>query len=249
MAGMKKTETPLQRIRSSEREWEKLGTHGLRRQLLGYDEASGHVTSIVGIPENWRGGGVAHYHDGVEEVFILEGSVTLDDKHYWKEGDYFYRPSRIVHGHDEKSHIGALALTRSDGVLVLNLVHDPAEPGEYPLPDAHDPRGHVFSLPIAEVEAGPDAAYPAEWGIKPLSADPESGARTIIAEIPAGWEGEAPTLGVDWEAFIIGGSVDGTAGEFVPHDYTTGQPDTPVLGATGSAEGCTVLIWQFGRDA
>ncbi|RVT93613.1 cupin domain-containing protein [Sphingomonas crocodyli] len=248
MGAMRKTEKPLQRIRASEMPWEPLGKHGLRRRLLGLDEATGHVTSIVGIPENWRGGGVAHYHDAVEEVFILEGSVTLDDVHYWKEGDYFYRPAHIVHGHDEKSHIGAMALTRSDGVLVLNLVHEPAEPKEYPLPESNDPRGHVFSLPVADVAAGPDAAFPAEWGIKPLSADPVSGARTLIAEIPAGWQGTAPVLGTDWEAFILAGSVDGTAGDFVPQDYTSGEADTPLLGATGSTKGCTVLVWQFGRQ-
>jgi quercetin dioxygenase-like cupin family protein len=248
MSGMRKTAKPLERIRASEIAWEMLGTHGLRRRLLGFDEATGHVTSIVGIPENWRGGGVAHYHDGVEEVYILEGSVTLDDAHYWKEGDYFYRPARVVHGHDEKSHTGALALTRSDGVLVLNLVHEPAEPKEYPLPGARDPRGHVFSLAVAEVPAGADPAYPAEWGIRPLSADPVSGARTLIVEVPAGWVGQAPKLGVDWEAFVIRGSINGTAGEFAGHDYTTGAPDTPLLGATRSDAGCTILVWQFGRE-
>lgn len=247
MGVMRKTVYPLQRIRASEMPWEPLGTHGLRRRLLGFDAATGHVTSIVGIPENWRGGGVAHYHDAVEEVYMLEGSVTLDDVHYWKQGDYFYRPARIVHGHDEKSHIGAMALTRSDGILVLNLVHEPAEPIEYPLPGAHDPRGHVFSLPVADVAAKADPAFPAEWRIKTLSADPESGARTVIAEVPAGWRGTAAALGTEWEAFILSGSVDGTAGDFVPEDYTTGDVDTPLLGATCSEPGCTILIWQFAR--
>ncbi|MFZ5706920.1 MAG: cupin domain-containing protein [Pseudomonadota bacterium] len=247
MGAMRKTEYPLQRIRASEMPWEPLGTHGLRRRLLGLDAATGHVTSIVGIPENWRGGGVAHYHDAVEEVYIMEGSVTLDDVHYWKQGDYFYRPARIVHGHDEKSHIGAMALTRSDGVLVLNLVHEPAEPIEYPLPDANDPRGHVFSLPVADVAPKADPALPTGWGIKLLSHDPVSGARTFIAEIPAGWHGTAPALGADWEAFVLSGSIDGTAGDFVPEDYTSGEADTPLLGATASETGCTVLVWQFGR--
>lgn len=249
MPAMRKTARPLQRVRASEMPWEPLGTHGLRRRLLGLDETTGHVTSIVGIPENWRGGGVAHYHDAVEEVYILEGAVTLDDVHYWRAGDYFYRPARIVHGHDEKSHIGAMALTRSDGVLVLNLVHEPAEAREYPLPDAHDPRGHVFSLPVANVAAAPDAAFPEDWGIKPLSADPVTGARTLIAEVPAGWQGAAPALGTEWEAFVLAGAIDGTAGRFVPHDYTTGEADTPLLGATACEAGCTILIWQFGRPA
>ena len=247
-AAIRKTEWPLQRIRTPELPWEPLGKHGLRRRLLGLDPATGHVTSIVGIPENWRGGGVAHFHDAVEEVYILEGSVTLDDAHYWKAGDYFYRPAHVVHGHDEKSHIGAMALTRSDGVLVLNLVHDPVAPTEYTLPGAEDPRGHVFSLAVADIVAVPDPAFPAGWMIKPLSADPITHARTIIVEVPAGWRGAASAPGASWEAFVLDGAVEGTAGAFMAQDYTTGDADTPLLGATASEKGCTILLWVFGRS-
>src|SRR4051812_17424891 len=97
MGSMHMLDAPLKRVRPSEIEWEPLGTHGLRRKLLGFDEATKHVTSIVGIPAGWVGGGVAHYHHAFEEVYILEGSVTVGGTHYWHKDDYFFRPAHVVH--------------------------------------------------------------------------------------------------------------------------------------------------------
>src|SRR5690606_3263732 len=80
----------LTRIRPSEIDWEPLGTHGITRKRLGYDEDTGYVTALVNIPVGWHGGGVAHYHHAFEEVFMLSGSVTVGGTHYWRAGDYFF---------------------------------------------------------------------------------------------------------------------------------------------------------------
>jgi hypothetical protein len=237
---------PLQPVPSATMPWEPLGTHGLRRQLLGYDAATGHATSLVDIPAGWHGGGIAHFHEAFEEVFMLAGSVTLDGRNYWHGGDYFYRPSHIVHGHDERSEEGATALIRSDGPLELILVHDPLDPDEYPLPAMNDPRGHLKSLPVAEVIGISDSAFPDSWSIRPLSGDPVSGARTLIADVPAGWTGSAAPLGVAWEAFVLAGAIEG-AHRYNAGDYTAAGPDIAPLAATASAGGGTILLWLFGR--
>lgn len=239
---------PLQRIRPSEVPWEPLGNHGLRRKRLGFDAATGHTTNLVDIPKGWKGGGIAHFHHAFEEVYVLEGAVTVGGTHYWHAGDYFYRPAQVVHGHDEKSPEGALTLIRSDGPLDLLLVHDPAEPDEYPLPGANDARGHLRHLPVAGVASIADAALPSEWRIKPLSSDPDTGARTFLVEIPAGWAGQAPALGAAWEACMLDGEVEGSEADYATGDYTAGDAATPLLGARGSASGCTAIVWQFGRD-
>jgi quercetin dioxygenase-like cupin family protein len=229
-------------------EWEALGTHGLRRKRLGYDAETGHTTNLVDIPKGWKGGGVAHFHHAFEEVYMLAGAVTVGGTHYWHAGDYFYRPAHVVHGHDEKAPEGATALIRSDGPLALLLIHDPAEPDEYPLPESSDARGHLRHLPVGEVESIADPALPADWRIKPLSADPVSGARTFIVEIPAGWAGEAPMLGAAWEACVLDGGLDGSTIDYATGDYTAGDAATPLLGACRSAQGCSAIVWQFGRE-
>lgn len=244
--GMCKIDTPLKRVRSAEVELEPLGKHGLGRKLLGFDPETQHTTNIVYIPKGWRGGGVAHYHHAFEEVYMLEGSVTVGGSHYWKAGDYFYRPAQVVHGHDERSEEGALALIRSDAPLTLLLIHEPAEPDEYPLSPIVDERGHVYSLPVADVAFQADPTLPQGWEAKPLSHDPSNGGRTLMVRIPAGWQGEAPKLGAAWEAYVLEGAVRGTTATYEAGDYTAGFADTPFLGALESVGGATVMLWQFG---
>lgn len=247
MAGVTFVEPPLRPVRASEMAWEPLGTHGLRRKRLGYDPATQHATSLVEIPKGWRGGGIAHYHEAFEEVYMVAGSVTLDGRHYWYAGDYFYRPAFIVHGHDEQSGEGALCVIRSDGPIELLLVHDPEQAVEYPMPQSRDGRGHVFQVPTADVPAVADPAFPAEWRIRSLSADPDTGARTLLADIPAGWTGLAQPSGAAWEAMVISGAVRGGGYDYAAGDYTAGAGDTGPLDAVASNGGATVLVWLFGR--
>ncbi|MBT0670190.1 DUF4437 domain-containing protein [Novosphingobium profundi] len=249
MAGSLKLARPLEHVRGNDLPWEMLGTHGLKRRKLGEDVQTGHVTNLVYIPKGWRGGGVAHFHAAFEEVYMLEGSVTLDGNHYFREGVYFYRPADVVHGHDERSEEGALALVRSDGLLVLNLVHEPEQPVEYPLPGSADPRGHVFETRVADVAPVADPALPAEWRIRPFSQDPVSGARTFEALVPAGWQGKAPVLASAWEAYVLEGTLEGAGEIWQPGDYTVGLADTPLLAANASAQGARLLVWTFGTGA
>jgi quercetin dioxygenase-like cupin family protein/uncharacterized protein YbdZ (MbtH family) len=241
--------TPLPRIRIDDLEWEVLGTHGLRRKVLGYDPSDQHVTSLVDIPRGWKGGGIAHFHHAFEEVYIVGGSVTVGGTHYWHAGDYFYRPAMVVHGHDERSEEGARALIRSDGLLELLLIHDPAEPEEYSLQPVTDGRGHVLALTPAEMEWTDAADLPKGWRMKLLSADKTTGARTYLAEVPAGWTREGSTKRpAPWEATVLQGALKGDAHEFKAGDYSYGPGGRECFDAAASESGATLLVWEFPRD-
>jgi quercetin dioxygenase-like cupin family protein len=239
---------PLTRIRPSEMEWEPLGTHGIMRKKLGGMDDVQFATSLVHIPVGWHGGGIAHFHNAFEEVFMLEGSVTVGGSHYWQAGDYFFRPGHVVHGHDERAEEGALALIRADGPLSLQLVHEPAEPDEYKLPEYQDGRGHLYSLQVADVAWVTDASLPADWRIKPLSENKVNGARTFMVKIPAGWtrNADAPTArDAVWEACILQGSVIGEKAEFLGGDYSSGPAGTEIFGIQQCDEGAEAIVWMF----
>lgn len=240
---------PLTRIRPATIDWEPLGTHGIRRKRLGYDETSGYVTALVDIPIGWKGGGIAHYHHAFEEVFMLKGSVTVGGSHYWHAGDYFFRPAQIVHGHDERAEEGATALIRSDGPLELLLVHDPAEPDEYPLPAYDDGRGHTYDLKVESIAWIRDPEFPDSWRIRPLSHDARSGARTIMIDVPAGWSGSESTRPAAWEAAVLEGTIKGEKAEFEAGDYSAGPQGTEVFGALSSETGCRFILWLFAPGA
>lgn len=244
------TTATLKRIRPSEQQWEPLGTHGLRRKVLGRTPGTGFITSVVDIPKGWRGGGIAHYHHAFEEVYMWSGSVTVGGKHYWRTGDYFYRPAWVVHGHDERSEEGACAIIRSDGPLELLLVHEPDEEDEYPKQPLTDPRGHIISITVAELTSERSERLPAQWRIKPLSADEQTGARTFVVEVPAGWKrGTKSLAGRDtaWEALVIHGDITGQGMSFETGDYTRGPAGMEAFDAESSASGCSFILWQLPR--
>ena len=110
--------------------WEVLGTHGLRRRALGVDPKTGRATQYVNIPQGWKGGGTAHYHDAFEEVFVIKGDVTLNGRDYLGDGSYIYRPGGIVHGHDEGAQAGCFCIIRTGGALELKLIPDPEDDEE-----------------------------------------------------------------------------------------------------------------------
>jgi len=244
------TLTTLKRVRPSEQPWEPLGTHGLRRKVLGRTPNSGYITSVVDIPKGWRGGGIAHYHHAFEEVYMWSGSVTVGGKHYWHGGDYFYRPALVVHGHDERSEEGACAIIRSDGPLELLLIHEPTENDEYSLQPVADPRGHIKHLTIANLTWQSGERFPADWRIKPLSADADSGACTFAIHVPAGWTRDAkPFAGreTSWEALVIDGAIGGQGQSFEKGDYTCGPAGMEAVDADSSPPGCTFILWQLPR--
>lgn len=246
------TTKTLTRIRPDELEWEMLGTHGLRRKVLGSYPDSGFITSLVDIPVGWHGGGIAHFHHAFEEVYMWAGSVTVGGTHYWHEGDYFYRPALVVHGHDERSEEGALAIIRSDGPLELLLVHEPTEPDEYPLEPVSDPRGHILGVTVRDLEWTTDPSLPEGWRIKPLSADSGAGARTFAVSVPAGWSrGDATLAGRDsqWEALVLSGSITGQGQVYERGDYTKGPAGLEAFDAAASDEGCEFLVWQLPQVA
>lgn len=249
MAGPLMITEPLTRVRPAELEWEPLGTHGITRKRLGYDEATGYVTALVNIPVGWHGGGIAHYHHAFEEVFMLSGSVTVGGTHYWHAGDYFYRPAQVVHGHDERAEEGATALIRSDGALALLLIHDPEEPDEYPLPAYDDGRGHLYNLKTDDVAWIADPEFPADWRIRPLSADARDAARTIMVSVPAGWSATGnSTRPAAWEACVLEGSLQGEKALFEVSDYSAGPAGTEVFGAVSSDAGCRFILWLFAPE-
>ncbi|NQV82018.1 MAG: cupin domain-containing protein [Alphaproteobacteria bacterium] len=224
--------------------WEMLGTHGLRRKLLSFDPDTGRATQYVHIPENWRGGGVAHYHDAYEEVFVIQGDVTLNGRDYLGDGSYIYRPAGIVHGHNEGARQGCHCIIRTGGALELNLVHEPEDDEEYVLFESGDDRPLMLDLRtriMSWERVGEGSAYSRR---KVLSCSPSTGASTTILSLPAGWQGRIDLgTAVTWEWLILSGdariggvTVLGEAFGCRP----AGAPETSIDGSVG---GAMVLLW------
>lgn len=226
--------------------WESLGTHGIKRKLLSHDPESGAASQYVHIPPNWRGGGIAHYHAGFEEAYIVEGDVSLVPDDALVTGSYLYRPADVVHGHDERADAGCSCVIRMGGSPDLILVPEPTSSAEYALGEINDPRGHVLHLRTPNMdwqELGKDAG---RLAIKMLSEASDAGAYTALVKLPPGWRGNlatGPEFSREW--FVLEGSwslADGS--HFGPLSYRYDPVGSPAKAAAATDEGCTVLTWR-----
>lgn len=226
-------------------DWEPLGTHGVTRKLLSHDPVTGAVTQYVNIPENWRGGGVAHHHSCVEEAFIISGDVSLVPDDRLVDGSYLYRPPFIVHGHDERADKGCRCIIRMSGDMDFNLVPEPERAVEYAIQPITDPRGHVLHLKTPEMEWQTRGEGAGQFGLKLLSIAGDTGAYTGLVRLPPGWRGALstpPEFSREW--FVLSGSwqlADGSlCGPLSYRFEPRGRPDAAVI---ASDDGCVVLTW------
>ena len=213
---------------------------------LSLDPTSKGATNFYTFPVGWQGGGVAHYHLGSEEVFVLDGDITLDGSDYYVKGSYLYRPGGIVHGHHEGSIKGSRMLIRTGREIDFNYVREPTSPGEYVIVPSDDGRPHVLHLKSPAMMPTWIGSAADRYSRKTLSVDAKTGDFTALIEFPAAWRGRmAFEAGASWEWFIVAGQVtldDGTV--FETETYSYRPAGSGEHGFVAAAAGSQVLLWR-----
>ena len=97
----------------------------LLQKILSYDEETGAVTLMIKYPK-----GFSHpfltYHTVTEELYIVQGRITMQDKEYGK-GYYAFRPPGMVHGEMEVLEDDTILLIMLSGPLDYNEVDGKAK--------------------------------------------------------------------------------------------------------------------------
>jgi quercetin dioxygenase-like cupin family protein len=76
-------------VRSADATWRALKVPGVSAKALRRDPETGESTALVRLEPGARF--PAHNHPAGEEVFVLEGDITIGPDHL-KAGDYLYTP-------------------------------------------------------------------------------------------------------------------------------------------------------------
>ncbi|MBM3515120.1 MAG: DUF4437 domain-containing protein [Alphaproteobacteria bacterium] len=237
----------VQHLDSEKLPWVPIFKTGATRRTLNTDPGDTSFTSIVSIPQGWRGPSGAHYHSSFEEAYVVTGSLTLDGIDYLRAGSYLYRPGFIIHGWDERSDEGSLIVIKRGGVSDIISVGPRTQDQEYVFKPVVDGRPHIVHLKTA------DGPWQMRDGveIKVLSRDDKTGAETILARWPAAWRGSfGARPSHDLECVVVAGGfhlADGT--RFKCWDYfyrPMASTDPPI---TESPEGCTAILWTERRNA
>ena len=88
---------------------------GLRIKLLWRDETSGAYTRLIAADPEWTEERLEH-HECIEEVYVLEGDMTMGDLGTMTAGGYIWRPPMIKHG-PMHTPSGGVMFIRTDGPL------------------------------------------------------------------------------------------------------------------------------------
>lgn len=89
---------------------------GLRIKLLWRSEATGAYSRLIQAAPGWREQRLEH-HDCIEEVYLIEGDMTMGALGTMGAGAYIWRPAGIKHG-PMQTRRGGVMFIRTDGPLV-----------------------------------------------------------------------------------------------------------------------------------
>ena len=96
---------------------------GMYIKLLRYVEATGEGLFLAStVPHyDYR---MIEYHDCVEEAYLVDGDIRLQNSGNMTKGKYFWRPPYVAHG-PFYSRGGMLALIYIDSPLINHFIDDP----------------------------------------------------------------------------------------------------------------------------
>ncbi|HYE89804.1 MAG TPA: cupin domain-containing protein [Terriglobales bacterium] len=81
-------------VQASETAWKASRTPGISVKVLRSDKASGESTTLIRVDAGAKI--PPHDHPGGEEIFVLEGDLTVGGDRM-KAGDYLYTPPSMKH--------------------------------------------------------------------------------------------------------------------------------------------------------
>ncbi len=180
-------------------------------------------------------------------MYIIDGDITLNGRDYLTAGSYLYRPSGIVHGHNEGSISGCRCIIRTDGLLDFTLIPNPSSPDEYVEMPSSDGRPHVLHLRAPDLDWTWHGEGRSRYGIKTLSEDRANGSTTSLVRLPAGWTGEFNLeAGIAWEWFVVSGQTSMSDGiEFEQESYSYRPAAPQPLAFTRAQAQTDVLLWRI----
>jgi hypothetical protein len=224
---------------------------GLKAKTLSRDRKTGAVSLLLSYPPGWRSKADSNYHSGDEEIFVLEGDLTIGERTL-TDRCYSFIPAGMTHG-PISTRNGCLALTffdREPDVIASKESQ----------PDSKLDRSieykNYFDEPWELGATRAQSKTPPPLLIKMLRQDEQTGARTWIAGVLAGhpnytWE-RHPT----WEeGYLLEGEYrlaeclngKSKAGVYTPGSYFFRPAGLAHVGPNADAKG--YAIWLFRTPA
>ena len=159
-----------------------------------------------------------HYHEGLEELLILDGKLSFDSKTWLHRGGYVYHPPFYVHGFASRVATRTTLLARSEGPIETKFISKDSAEDTYPyqLSDTVSagalnivPSPWAFRFEPVEAEAGDILQYT-------YSMQEDTGAITQLREFAPHVKERAPGMvpnGMAEEIFVLSGELTDETGQ------------------------------------
>jgi hypothetical protein len=224
---------------------------GLKAKTLSRDPKTGAVSLLLSYPPGWRSRADSNYHSGAEEIFVLEGDLTVGGRTL-TDRCYSFIPGGMAHGPISTKN-GCLALTFFDREPDV-IASKESRPGSK-IDRAIEYKSY-YDEPWALGSTRAKSKNLPPLLVKVLRQDEQTGARTWIAGTLSGhpdytWETH-PT----WEEgyllegeYLLAECIDGKskAGVYTPGGYFFRPAGQPHVGPDAGAKG--YAIWLFRTPA
>jgi hypothetical protein len=218
---------------------ESLDALGAVAKLLNQDSDTGAFTMIVKLPPDARDA-TRGSHSSDQEMFLLEGDLTIDGETFHAPAYWFF-PAGTIHG-DSHTDGGAVLIEAFKGPCDL-IVATEQELAAAPVSRGID----VDSLEWKATNELRENYHYAGPASKVLRGDPEKGAFTSMARLPANYA--HPDLAYHQctqEQFLLEGQVNETGKDRHALAYWC-HPPGEVHGKSFTTEqGCTSLLFFDG---
>ncbi len=224
---------------------------GLISKTLSHDPKTGAVSLLLYYPPGWRSRADSNYHSGDEEIFVLEGDLTIGGRTL-TDRCYSFIPAGMTHG-PISSRNGCLALTFFDQEPDV-IASKESKPGSRI--DRAIEYKNYFDEPWALGATRAKSKAPPPLLVKVLRRDEQTGARTWIAGVLSGHPNYTWETHPTWEeGYLIEGEYHlaeclngkSKAGVYRPGSYFFRPSGLPHVGPNAGAKG--YAVWLFRTPA
>ncbi|MBO0719570.1 MAG: DUF4437 domain-containing protein [Blastocatellia bacterium] len=242
-------------INQQDRPWKEFRVRGvasgLKAKILSRDPKTGAVSLLLSYPPGWRSRADSNYHSGDEEIFVLEGDLTIGERTL-TDRCYSFIPAGMAHGPISTGN-GCLALTFFSREPDVIASHE-SKPGSK-LGRSIEYKNY-FDEPWTLDANRAQSKTPPPLLIKVLRQDEQTGARTWIAGVLAGHPNYTWEKHQTWEeGYLLEGEyrlaecVNGKSNTsvYTPGGYFFRPAGQAHLGPNAGARG--YAIWLFRSPA
>jgi hypothetical protein len=224
---------------------------GLKAKTHSRDPKTGAVSLLLSYPPGWRSRADSNYHSGDEEIFVLEGDLSISGR-MLTDRCYSFIPAGMAHG-PISTRNGCLALTFFDQEPDV-IASKESKPGAK-LDQAIEYKNY-FDETWALGATRAKTKTPPPLLVKVLRQDEQTGARTWVAGVLSGHPNYTWETHPTWEeGYLLEGEyrlaecLDGKSktGVYMPGSYFFRPAGLPHVGPDAGAKG--YAIWLFRTPA